>query len=198
MRHLFAISILALCFAACRPPVYTPKPRAYYRIDLPEHSYKIFDKAEYPFSFEYPVYGIVSRDTNTPDSRKPENRYWLNIDFPELGGRIYLSYKRINATDNMTQLFKDSHEMSYYHTKKADYINDNDFVNTNGVTVLTYSVGGNAASAYQFIATDKTKHFIRGALYFDVTPNADSLRPVNDFLRKDIDHLISSLKWNDE
>ncbi len=87
--------------------------------------------------------------------------------------------------------------MSYYHTKKADYINPRDFVNDQGVSILTYNVGGDAASAYQFIAMDSTKHYLRGALYFNVTPNADSLKPVNEFLKKDIDHIISTLRWNE-
>jgi hypothetical protein len=37
---------------------------------------------------------------------------------------------------------------------------------------------------------------MRGALYFDSTPNADSLRPVQDFLQKDIEHLINTFKWS--
>ena len=61
---------------------------------------------------------------------------------------------------------------------------------------LYYDVGGNAASAFQFFATDSTQHFQRGALYFDATPNADSLKPVNEFLIEDIFHLVNTLKWN--
>jgi gliding motility-associated lipoprotein GldD len=56
-------------------------------------------------------------------------------------------------------------------------------------------VGGNTASRYQFAATDSTQHFLRGALYFDVTPNVDSLKPVTDFLLKDIKHMMNTLRW---
>jgi gliding motility-associated lipoprotein GldD len=58
-----------------------------------------------------------------------------------------------------------------------------------------YDVGGNAASAVQFFATDSNKHYLRGALYFNVTPNADSLQPMVEFLSKDIEHLIKTLRW---
>ncbi len=197
MRYLLACGFLALCFSACKPPVYTPKPKAYYRIDLPEHRYIAFDKADYPFSFEYPEYSYTFKDTLTTDGRKPENKYWMNIDFPQWNARIYLSYKRIGGKDNLNKLLGDTHEMSYYHTKKADYINPKESVNPFGVTVIAYSVGGNAASAYQFIATDTAKHFLRGSLYFNVTPNADSLKPMNEFLKKDIAHLINTLQWKD-
>jgi gliding motility-associated lipoprotein GldD len=85
--------------------------------------------------------------------------------------------------------------MSHYHTKRADYINEPEFHTANNVHGIYYDVGGNAASAFQFYATDSTKHFLRGALYFDTTPNVDSLKPVNQFLRADIEHLIQTLKW---
>lgn len=60
---------------------------------------------------------------------------------------------------------------------------------------MYFDLGGNTATANQFFVTDTTKHFLRGALYFDATPNADSLSIVNDFLKKDLEHLINSLKW---
>lgn len=65
----------------------------------------------------------------------------------------------------------------------------------NHVSGVFFKVGGNAATAKQFFLSDTTRHFLRGALYFDATPNADSLRPVQDFLQKDIDHLINSFRW---
>jgi gliding motility-associated lipoprotein GldD len=60
---------------------------------------------------------------------------------------------------------------------------------------MIFTVGGNAATRYQFAATDSTKHFLRGSLYFDVTPNADSLKPATDFLLQDIEHMLNTLKW---
>jgi gliding motility-associated lipoprotein GldD len=112
-----------------------------------------------------------------------------------LGGTIYLSYKEIKGQNTLVKLLEDSYQMSHYHTKRADYINEPEFHTPNGVHGLYYDVGGNAASAFQFYATDSVKHFIRGALYFVTTPNAASLKPVNEFLRADIVHLVESLKW---
>jgi hypothetical protein len=36
---------------------------------------------------------------------------------------------------------------------------------------------------------------MRGALYFDTTPNADSLKPATDFLVQDIVHLLTTLRF---
>ncbi len=66
---------------------------------------------------------------------------------------------------------------------------------THGIHGVMFSVGGDVATANQFFLTDSTKHFLRGALYFDAAPNADSLGIVNQFLLEDMKHLINSFKW---
>ena len=48
---------------------FTPKPRAHFKIDLPEKKYQLFDQPGYPYSFEYPVYASVSKDTSFFDTR---------------------------------------------------------------------------------------------------------------------------------
>jgi len=65
----------------------------------------------------------------------------------------------------------------------------------NGIRGVFFRVGGDVATANQFFVTDSTKHFLRGALYFDATPNEDSLGIVNKFLVEDMKHLISTFKW---
>lgn len=194
LRLLILASIGLIFLFSCREPVYTPKPRGYYAIDLPEKKYKPFDTEGYPYKFETPVYSSIQKDS-LYFNEKVENPWWINIDFPQLGGTIHMSYKAISASSTLQQMLQDSYELSHYHTKKADYINEPVFHTPNNVHGVFYHVGGNAASAFQFFATDSHKHFIRGALYFDVTPNADSLKPVNKFLIKDIEHIINTLSW---
>lgn len=53
---------------------------------------------------------------------------------------------------------------------------------------------GEVASV-QFMLTDSVSNFFQGALYYDCVPNADSLAPVTDYLRKDIIELIQSFTW---
>jgi len=77
----------------------------------------------------------------------------------------------------------------------ATGINDSVIRTPNGVEGIYFSLGGNTATANQFFLTDSVKHFLRGALYFNAAPNADSLGVVNDFLKKDLQHLINTLKW---
>jgi gliding motility-associated lipoprotein GldD len=52
-----------------------------------------------------------------------------------------------------------------------------------------------AASPYQFYLTDSTRHFLRGSLYFDAIPNNDSLAPVIEYVKTDIQHLFETITW---
>lgn len=173
---------------------YTPKPRGYFKIDLPEKRYQTFDQPGYPYRFQFPAYGVIVKDTTFFEGR-PENPYWINIDFPQFGGRIHISYKDV-ARNNFDSLVNDAFTLSYkQHTYKASAIEPEPFVTANGLSGVYFNLKGNTATSNQFFITDSTRHFLRGALYFNATPNADSLQPVNDFLRKDLQHLINTMEW---
>jgi len=191
-RLIIPFALLAL-LASCRPDVPVAKPRGYYRIELPQHAYKTFDSTGFPFRFDYPVYGRISQDLNL--NREEHAPYWLNIDIPDLNASIYLSYKPINEAEPLKKLINDSYKLSYAHDIRADYIKNPAFRTKNGLEGEFYTVGGNAASAYQFYVTDGNKHFLRGALYFNNTPNADSLRPATEFLKKDMDYLVETVQF---
>jgi gliding motility-associated lipoprotein GldD len=192
IKHLI---ILALpCFMSACNSDYIIKPRGYFKIQLPKKNYQNFDKADYPYSFEYPSYGTIVKDSLFFD-KKTENPYWINIDFPQFRSRIHISYKNIGR-NNFDSLVNDAFTMSYkQHTYKASAIDPRPFTTPNGIEGIFFTLRGNTATANQFFVTDTTKHFLRGALYFEATPNEDSLRPVNEFLKKDLEHLINTIKW---
>jgi gliding motility-associated lipoprotein GldD len=195
--YRLAIAILLLAsFNACRPPVLVPKPQGYFKIDTPaRHEYRRFDRPGFPYTFEYPVYSTISDDT-VFQGKGEHNPYWINIHFDGLGGEINLTYKTISAEHPFMTLVQESDKMSFYHDKKADNIEPYVFrFPDKNVSGILYTVFGNAATRYQFTATDTVKHFIRGALYFNVTPNADSLKPATDFLEQDIHHMLETLQW---
>ena len=194
LRALISTAFIVLLFAACNSD-YIPRPRGYYKIPLPQHSYRVFDQPGYPYTFEYPVYANVVKDSTFFET-KPENDYWINIDFPQFNGKIYISYKEIGQ-QSFDKLKDDSYKMTYKHTYKATSIEDSLMHTPQGVTGVFFNVGGNAATARQFFLSDSTRHFLRGALYFDATPNEDSLSVVNAFLEEDMRHLINSFKWKD-
>jgi gliding motility-associated lipoprotein GldD len=195
MNEKIIVAALVLCFAftGCNSD-YVAKPRGYYRIGFPKKAYTLFDRPGYPYTFEYPVYGRIIQDSLFFDA-KAENPYWINIDFPEFGGRIHISYKEIGP-NKFDSLVNDAYTMSYkQHTYKASGIESQPFTTPNGIEGVYFTLKGNTATGNQFFLTDSVKHFLRGALYFNATPNEDSLRPVNEFFRKDMEHLINTVQW---
>lgn len=212
--HFFLLPLMVLGLLTACNSSYTPKPRGYYKIDLPQHAYQRFDSSGFPYTFEYPVYGRIIQDS-TFFEEQPENPYWINIDVPSLGGRIYISYNRIGGKarfkvkdakgqyidsiglNRFDKLLNGSYSLSYKHSYKASAIEDSVFVTPNNISGIFFRIAGNTATANQFLVSDSVKHFLRGALYFDATPNEDSLKPVNNFLKQDLVHLVNSLKWKD-
>lgn len=167
---------------------YSPKPRGYFRIDLPEKKYQVF-KSACPYQFEFPEYATIT------DSKMSHNEpCWKDIIFEHFNAKIHLSYKTVE--NNLPGLLEDSRTFVYKHTIKADAIDEKIYVNQeNSVYGILYHIRGNVASTVQFFMTDSTDHFLRGALYFNTQPNKDSLAPVVDFLSQDITHLVETLQW---
>ena len=185
---------LSLVLLSCNSDYTLGKKRGYFKINFPERTYRKFDEPGYPYTFEYPAYSNIIKDTAFFES-KPENPWWINIDFPQFAARVHISYKEIGK-NNLDTLVNDAFKMSYkQHTYKASAIEDSEIVTPNDIHGVYFTLAGNTATANQFFLTDSTKHFLRGALYFAATPNEDSLAIVNDFLKQDLFHLINTLKW---
>ena len=197
MTSLFCkdfFSFFLLILFSCNSDYTVGKKRGYFKIDFPEKKYREFDQPGYPYSFEYPVYSAIIKDTTFFEAT-PENPWWINIDFPQFAARVHMSYKEIGK-NKFDSLVNDAFKLSYkQHTYKASAIEDSAMVTPNNVHGMYFTLAGNTATANQFFLTDSTKHFLRGALYFAATPNEDSMGIVNDFLKKDILHLINTLKW---
>ncbi|GAB4313381.1 MAG: gliding motility lipoprotein GldD [Bacteroidales bacterium] len=182
------IITLLILLAGCGEN-YFPKPPGYFRIDLPEKEYTTFDSC-CPFTFEYPVYSQILFDT----SRAAE-RCWMNLNFPDFRGTIHLSYKPVSG--NLNEYTEDSRTLALKHIPKSSGISTVQYTDTvRHVYGLVYQIAGSeTASPCQFYVTDSTRHFIRGALYFNTVPNNDSLQPVIRFIREDIDHLLETIRW---
>jgi gliding motility-associated lipoprotein GldD len=159
---LFGI-VACVLFVSCNSD-YTPKPQGYFRIDFPERKYQVFDQPGYPYSFEYPVYGRIVKDS-TFFGEATENPWWINVDFPQFAGRIYVSYKEIGKY-RFDTLVKHAFQLTGKHSSKAYSIDDSVIATKNGVHGMFFSVGGDVATSNQFFLTDTTRHFLRGALVF--------------------------------
>ena len=187
---LIATLIIACITVSCdHQSGYLPKPRGYFRIDLPEKAYSRVDTIE-RYSFECPQYALI-----TPDPYSPDEKNWVNIEMPQFKGSIHLTHKPVNG--NLGEYLEDVHTMVVKHLQKANGVRDSLIVNEeHGVYGMFIEMDGKGvATPMQFYLTDSTKNFVRGALYFNFKPDNDSMQPVISFIREDIDHLIETFEW---
>lgn len=171
---------------------YTPKPKAYLRLELPKPSYIKFDTL-FPFSFEYASIANIQ-----PDKSKSTEPYWINIEYPTFGAMVYLSYKRVH--NNLEKYKQDAVEFANKHIQQADDIQES-YVKDSNIPIIgkIFEIKGmNVACPYQFWVSDSTSKFLRGALYFNTKPNNDSLSPIINYIKNDMLHLINTFHWNDK
>ena len=182
---------ITLCISlVCCTQSYSPKPRGYFKIQFPEKKYQAH-YSNCPYSFDYPVYAEV-----LPDIKGGAKPCWVDIVFPDFNGRIHLSYQPIGSREQFNQLVEDARTFAFKHTVKATAIDEGVIsYPERKVYGVYYSIDGNTASSVQFFLTDSTKNYLRGALYFNEQPRLDSIQPVLDFVKKDIDVMIKSFKW---
>jgi gliding motility-associated lipoprotein GldD len=124
----------------------------------------------------------------------PDEKYSVDVNYPGLNAGIFCSYLPVHG--NLYQLLEDAHKYVYKHSVKADGIGESAYQNPEKhVYGILYEIKGNTASSVQFVLTDSVRHFFRGALYFNNVPNKDSIAPMSDYVKRDIEHLMESFEW---
>jgi gliding motility-associated lipoprotein GldD len=193
-KALGFVVILSFALFSCDEPVYTPKPRGYPRVMLPEKGYQKFDKTFCEFGFDYPKYATIEQDKMFFDEKAPSD-CWFNIKIPNLNAEIYCSYYKINGINTLEKLRGDAFKLAGKHNVKADFIDELPIQKPNKVSGFLFNIEGPAACPFQFYLTDSTKHFMRGALYFNTEAKPDSLKPAVEFLKTDVLQMINSFEW---
>jgi gliding motility-associated lipoprotein GldD len=197
MRVFTLLIVALLFFAACGDNHdYSPKPRGYFRIVFPKKEYQVYN-SNYPFTFLYPKYAVMEKDTQTRIAPKLLNMNQLiNMQFPQENGTLHLSYETITSKKVFDELVEDAHKFAFKNTVKATDIDQGNInIPAQKVYGIYYTIGGNAASSVQFFLTDSVKHYLRGALYFNTEPRLDSIQPVLNFVKQDINVMIKSFRW---
>jgi gliding motility-associated lipoprotein GldD len=181
----FAISILLL---ACSDD-YLPKPQGYFRIDLPEKTYRNYE-AKCPLSFDVPEYSAIELFENKMSS----DSCWFNIYFKRFNARVHCTYMPVKG--DFDALVRDAYGFAISHEVKASALKRTAIQDPERkIYGMIYDIEGDAASQLQFFVTDSANHFFRGSLYFYNSPNPDSIAPVLQFLKEDVVRLVNTMEW---
>ena len=177
--------------AACGGGDYSPKPQAYLRIDLPATGYVLCDTLPLPFTFE------CNKSAQMEVKKREGRDTWVDITYPQWNGVVFLTYKRLGGIEDLRGQIDTSTRLLVKHYQFASGIDERGYEDAENHVYGTvwHLRGRNVASTYQFFATDSVRHFLRGALYINSVPNNDSLAPVLEYMQRDIDHLVETLRW---
>lgn len=189
MKRLLSALVYLYILLCVSCAEYTPKPRGYFRIDLPEARYQVLPSDSLPYLFNVSRWVTVE----LPEVGSPEG--WINLSYPSLEVKIYCSYLPITRT-TLPTAENECRSLVSRLAKQVGEVKEQAYNNPEErVYGSLFLLGGESASPIQFMLTDSVSNFFRGALYYDCAPNADSLAPVTDYLRKDIIELIQSFSW---
>lgn len=194
--RLFVPLILVICFVACGgSDVYTPKPRVYPKINYPDRDYISFNQEDCPFTMPVPDYFRFQKDESFfKDNEKAD--CWFDLYSPDLNSYIYFSYVKVEDRKHFDQLVKDAFELADKHNVKASYRDEITFsTKQENVSGIIFEISGPVATPVQFFLTDSTQHFLRGSLYFKAKVNRDSILPVYQFVKTDLDSMLSGFTW---
>ena len=188
--NLKYIVLALITLSACGKADYLPKPKGYNRIDLPPHEYQALPDS-FPYSFEFSRHVQIKRDSSWL-----AERYWIHLYYPLMDADVQITYKPIRNLDSLLQgYYHDAYKLTSQHNIKAYSIEELIMELPNGNWASVSELEGEVPSQYQFHVSDSTRHFLRGALYFKTATQNDSLKPVIDYLKQDIRHLLFTLKW---
>lgn len=189
MRWFAAIFVLITI--GCEE-TYTPKPKGYNRLVLPEREYVSLPDS-LPYTFE-----ISKAAKILPDSSWIAERYWIDLYYPEITANIQITYKNLKQDEQfLKELVKDSYKLTSKHQIKAYSIEESVIKTPSGKTAVIAELEGEVPSQFQFFITDSTNNFLRGALYFRTSTKNDSLAPAIEYMKVDAMHLLNTLEWKE-
>lgn len=187
-RYFLLNALVLLCLIGCQQD-YTPKPLGYNRLNLPTPSYRALPDS-LPYTFEYSIHATLLDDTSTISER-----HWIEIYYPGIKSNVHITYKPIKNEKLLKEFLDDSYTLTAKHQIKAYAINEIISKTPNGITAVIAELEGDVPSQFQFTATDSSRNFLRGALYFNTQVANDSLAPAIEYMKTDIMHMINTLKW---
>ena len=182
---------LLLLLASCTStPDFTPKPKGYNRIDLPPHRYQVLP-AGHPYTFEFSQEAVIKRDSSS--IALP---HWLHVYYPRLHANVQITYMDVQRDRRLyNKMMEDARKLTGKHEIKATAIEERILRTPSGMRASVFELQGEVPSQFQFYTTDSTHHFLRGALYFRTATANDSLAPVIEYVKTDMERMINTLKY---
>ena len=181
-----SLTIVVFLCVACENN-FQPKPKGYNQIFLPPPQYKMKEYNNL-YSFE------INNLTKTSENLKYG---WLNLSYLKYNAELLITYKKITSSDHLKNLMNESYKLISKHKTKSSSIIEKEIITLSGKEATIINIEGEVPSPYQFIITDSSNNFLRAALYFEKPITNDSISPVVEYIKKDMIHILNTLRWNE-
>lgn len=186
-RQKVSFCLIWFVFLGACNTAYKPKPRGFNYISFPEKHYQ---------NIEVKGVYLFKKNTLANHFLDPELP-WVTIKYKKLKAEILITHKEIITESDLYTFIEESYKLIGRHQIKAESILEKKVVTSKKKRATIFEIKGAVASPYQFITTDSVKNFLRVALYLDIPIENDSIAPVINYLKDDVNQILNTLTWNE-
>ena len=180
-----------MIFTSCESYIPYPRKMGFHRIDFPANqTYNTFNNKTCPFTFNYPEGGEITR--NRKDS------CWVDINYAAYDCKWHMSYRNTEESGkSRSEHYEDFRSLIYKHSMKASQIKESAISVPAGEGIL-FEVYGNVGTPAQVFLYDSTENDIMMmSFYFQTALKNDSLLPVINYMKGEVQHMLESFSWKD-
>ena len=182
MKILFFVLLLSLI--SCDSSS-LPKQKGFFAPDFSYPQYTVQKLCNFSYSRNLDSNIIIVNDCNH------------EIEYNKLKAKVYLN--QINLNNNFNEVSSKFDEKVFNNSEYADQILTSEYSNYDKkVYSKLFFFVGDSPSNIQFYLTDSLSNFLSASVYFNSTPNYDSLYPYIHYIRSDIKKIIESFDWINE
>ena len=119
IQYIVTLFLLIVVVWGCQDPIYSPKKRAYPKIDFPNRDSMVqFDASYCNFTFKLPSYFETIQDTLFFDER-PDHDCWFDLHVEQFDCNIHCNYVEIGPQKSFDEAVNETFDLANWHNKRA-------------------------------------------------------------------------------
>lgn len=184
------IIVLVTVMAACGSrggvaDVPVPRRTAYPRIEVPDSVYRTVDTSAATLQ----INSAAADSTSAVDG-------WVTVIYPHRQATLYISVTRLDPATAATTIDNRIERLSMNTGGATTDVTSLMLPDDGGMEAMVLVTPAETPTPVQFLVTDRRTLMVSGTATIDGAADAptDSLRPVIEMLRRDVTHLVKTLK----
>ena len=189
--RLLVLSLLLTGLIACEEYVPYARKHGYPRVEMPSkeaRTYQAYSTNTCPVTFEYPDYGKIARTMT--------DSCWVDILMEPYNLTWHITYRDIPDASSLDMQQEDHRKLVYKHAQKATRIKES-IIEESMAKGILYEVDGEVGTPVQAFLYDSTRQKVALLnIYFQPAERMDSLQPVIQYMKEELDHTLATFRWD--